>query len=93
MDDLQKNLQEVGRLLSKIKLWAAIAGLCAAALLGVYSFLGWQYWEALDGGLYTSRKVSLASSYRQASTLHQIYNPPFIYPRSLSPIKGAPIAD
>jgi hypothetical protein len=31
----------------------------------------------LEGGLYTSRKVSLASSYRQASTLHQIYNPPW----------------
>jgi glycosyltransferase involved in cell wall biosynthesis len=29
----------------------------------------------IKGGLYTSRKVSLASSYRQASTLHQIYNP------------------
>lgn len=46
MSNFPKNLAEVRECLSRIKAWAAIAGLCAAVLLAFYGFQGWQYWEA-----------------------------------------------
>ena len=46
MSNFPKNLSEVRECLSRIKAWAAIAGLFAAVLLGFYTLQGYQYWEA-----------------------------------------------
>ena len=46
MQKFPKNLAELRECLSRIKPWAAIAGLFAAVLLGFYILQGLQYWEA-----------------------------------------------
>jgi hypothetical protein len=46
MQNLPKNLTEVRVYLSRIRPWAAVAGLCAAVLLGFYTLQGIEYWEA-----------------------------------------------
>ena len=49
MSNFPKNLSEIRECLSRVKAWAAIAGLGAAVLLGFYTLQGLQYWEAWKG--------------------------------------------